>query len=68
MLKVVSIQTVKSKLKRYVTVENHTNTNVSQYNNTTNVNDVAQQVNLSATTGPDRGQGYDITKNMKFAF
>jgi hypothetical protein len=54
MLKVVSIQTVKSKLKGYVKAENHTN--------------FTPQTNLSVSFGPDRGLGIDITKNIKFEF
>lgn len=48
------MQTVKSKLNKYVKVENLT--------------DLLGSDNITVTFGPDRGEGYNITKNVKFEF
>ena len=57
MLKVVSIQTVKSKLKGLVKEE--TPIDITNY---------GSRGDIKVTIGPDRGRGVDITKNLNFQF
>jgi hypothetical protein len=57
MLKVLSMQTVKSKLNASVRGESPAESNITMYGNAGDV---------KVVFGRDRGVGYDLTSNAKF--